>query len=461
MLLFLVARGAARNFILVLCSAVFYFWISPEGALIIILSMAFDYYCTRLMLSGSPARKKIFLVLLVVFNLAVLFYFKYLNFFIDQCNGVLSLLGLSALPWKNIIFPAGISFITFHRISYIVDCYRGHAAPVTSVAAYASYILMFPKLLQGPIVRYQDIADRLSARRATAADFTEGLFRFCIGLGKKVLVADLLGDTANAVFALPYHSLTTGFAWLGIVCYTFQLYFDFAGYSDMAIGIARMLGFSFPENFNWPYLSRNFTEFWRRWHITLSGWFREYVYIPLGGNRVSAARNYLNLWIVFFLSGLWHGANWTFIVWGLYHGFFLFLDKVFWLKRSRDLPAFITMPVTFLLVMVGWVFFRSDSIQAAAMFLARMFDVTMIHDVNATVLAAELIKNRGIAALAAVAAIHLLYPGILVKIAGRIRGALPPVLHMAGMMIISLAIFLLSFISIVNNKFMPFIYFRF
>jgi alginate O-acetyltransferase complex protein AlgI len=290
----------------------------------------------------------------IIENVGVLFYFKYWNFFIREFNQALSLIGLHSTAAGDVLLPLGISFFTFHKISYLVDVYLSKVQPPDQFLDFAVYVTLFPKLIQGPIVPYHHFVSQLPNHDHVLHDTSEGLFRFCIGLGKKVLIADVLGEVADNVFQLKFASMTCGYAWLGILCYTFQIYFDFAGYSDMAIGIGRMLGFRIPENFNQPYLAQNFREFWRRWHITLSDWFKEYLYIPLGGNRVSPSRNYLNLWIVFFVSGIWHGANWTFVIWGIYHGLFIVVEKRFGL--SKRLGKGLSIPLTFFLIMIGWVF---------------------------------------------------------------------------------------------------------
>jgi len=273
------------------------------------------------------------------------------------------------VSWAPVALPIGVSFFTFQKLSYMVDLYRGRAQPARSFTVYALYVALFPQLIAGPIIRYCDIAQQLVGRRHSLQRFFDGIWRFCLGLGKKVLVANAVGQIADQAFSGAPDALSTAAAWLGIVAYSFQIYFDFSGYSDMAIGLGRMMGFSFPENFDHPYTATSFTDFWRRWHISLSSWMRTYLYIPLGGNRVSAARTYVNLWIVFLLSGLWHGASWNFVVWGAYHGFFLTLHRCApWPK----LPAWLNRLATFLLVTVGWVFFRSETLPQSLGYLMAM-----------------------------------------------------------------------------------------
>jgi alginate O-acetyltransferase complex protein AlgI len=283
-----------------------------------------------------------------------------------------------------VLLPIGISFFTFHAISYVVDVYRRDATAQKSPVHAALYLLLFPQLIAGPIIRYRDLADQLARRMVTLEDFAEGVRRFVVGLAKKVLVANVVAGPADKIFGMPLAELTPAHAWLGVVCYTIQIYFDFSGYSDMAIGLGRMFGFRFPENFRWPYIASSIQEFWRRWHISLSTWFRDYLYVPLGGSRVSTARTYANLVTVFFLCGLWHGASWNFVIWGLYHGVFLVAERVVngpasrmgqrraAERQSNTVRAIATHAYAVLVVMVGWVFFRADTLPGAIAFLQAM-----------------------------------------------------------------------------------------
>ena len=275
----------------------------------------------------------------------------------------------------RVLLPIGISFFTFHAISYVVDVYRGDATAQKSPVHAALYLLLFPQLIAGPIIRYRDIAGQLARRTVSLDDFAYGVRRFVVGLAKKVLVANIVAGPADKIFAMAPGQLTAGHAWLGIVCYTLQIYFDFSGYSDMAIGLGRMFGFRFPENFRWPYIADTVQEFWRRWHMSLSTWFRDYLYLPLGGNRVSPARTYVNLVIVFFLCGFWHGASWTFVIWGLFHGTFLVVERLGLANRIMRLWRPLRHLYLMLVVMVGWVFFRADTLSGAAAFLKAMAGV--------------------------------------------------------------------------------------
>jgi alginate O-acetyltransferase complex protein AlgI len=341
----------------------------------VVAAIVADYFIARKMAASEGRRRKGLLAVSLVLNVGLLLYFKYANFFVANLQALYSLLGAQPFRWVEVALPVGISFITFQKISYMVDVYRGTVEPQRKLQDLMLYILMFPQLIAGPIVRYKDIAGQLADRRAddTYERRVVGFSRFMFGLGKKVLIANVLAEYVDAVFAASPGDFSSGTAWIAILAYTFQIYFDFSGYSDMALGLGLMLGFRFPENFNFPYISQSITEFWRRWHITLSSWIKDYLYIPMGGNRVAVPRMYFNLVFAFFISGFWHGAAWTFIVWGLYHGFFLILDRI-GMKKVLDkigkLPAVIC---TFLVAMVGWIFFRADNLTYAFAYLRRMF----------------------------------------------------------------------------------------
>ncbi len=319
------------NLFLLLSSLLFYFWGEPKH-LYIMLAVTFITYISGILINKLKY-KKIVLIISIIFNLSILGYFKYYNFFMD-------LIGLDLVNFflsenekiKSIVevaLPLGISFYVFQGISYLIDVYKGEVKAAYNFINFASYITLFPQLVAGPIVRYSHIGHELTYREITVDRFSNGASRFIMGLAKKLLIADTLGRVADAAFAVPNGELSAFSAWLGIISYSLQIYFDFSGYSDMAIGIGHMLGFKFPENFNYPYISKSVKEFWRRWHISLSTWFRDYVYIPLGGNRKGKFRSYINQIIVFFLCGLWHGASIMFVLWGLYHGFFLTIEKMF------------------------------------------------------------------------------------------------------------------------------------
>jgi alginate O-acetyltransferase complex protein AlgI len=366
-----------KNFVILFFSIFFYAWGAPNFIFVILGTTFLDYHLVRWMdKTENSLHRRLMLTLSVSINLGLLVYFKYCNFFIENINEVLSVFGSSAIPWTKLILPIGISFYTFETITYVVDVYRRIHKPLNNFWDYQLYIILFPKLIAGPIVRYHEIANQISDR--TQNDTTDeklmGFYRFCIGLAKKVIIANQMGMHADAIFGSDYNNLGTYAAWMGILAYTFQIYFDFAGYSDMAIGIARMIGFRFPENFNSPYVSQSVTEFWRRWHITLGNWMRNYLYIPLGGNRVDAKwRLYFNLWIVFIASGFWHGASWNFIIWGAYHGLFLVMERIFLLNVYARIGKFFSTLFTFIVVAIGWVFFRIETFTNAMAYLKQLF----------------------------------------------------------------------------------------
>jgi alginate O-acetyltransferase complex protein AlgI len=361
------------NCLLLVASVVFYSWGGGAFTWLMLGSIAFNYgMAIGVDRTRGTAACRTLLACAVGTNLVVLGVFKYANFFVDNVDVLFRALGVHPVMVSRVLLPIGISFYTFHAISYVVDIYRRDATAQKSPIHAALYLLLFPQLIAGPIIRYRDIAGQLARRAVGLDDFAYGVRRFIIGLAKKILIANLVAGTADAVFGMPSIQLTAGHAWLGIVCYTLQIYFDFSGYSDMAIGLGRMFGFRFPENFRYPYVASTVQDFWRRWHISLSSWFRDYLYVSLGGNRVSSARMYGNLVTVFLLCGLWHGASWNFVIWGGFHGLFLVIERVGLADRVRRLWAPLQHVYLLLIVMVGWVFFRADTLPAAAAFLRAM-----------------------------------------------------------------------------------------
>lgn len=330
--------------------------------------------------SEKTRTRKILLFLSVFINLGLLLYFKYSNFFIENVNRILSILGDGNIKWTNVLLPIGISFYTFQTLTYSIDVYRKVHVPLKKVTDYFLYIMCFPQMIAGPIVRFSSIADQITSRSETIDDRLAGFYRFAIGLGKKVLIANVMGAQADLILNGDVSNLDFSTAWLGILAYTFQIYFDFSGYSDMAIGLGRMMGFTFPENFNSPYISKSITEFWRRWHITLGTFMKDYLYVPLGGNRVSSkSRLYFNLWIVFLLSGLWHGASWNFIIWGAFHGVFLILDKMFLLRFYNKIGGFLSMIITFFITMIGWTIFRLEDFHLLKIYLSQLFNFDSLY----------------------------------------------------------------------------------
>ena len=368
-------HGEYANVLLLVASIVFYARGGGSFAWLMVASIAFNFLMAIRVdraRARSEAQARWLLRGAVAVNLVALAWFKYANFFADNLNVALASAGLPTVTLGKVVQPIGISFFTFHAVSYIVDVYRRDASAQKSPVHAALYMLLFPQLIAGPIIRYRTIADQLAQRVVTLEDFAEGARRFIVGLGKKVLIANNVGGPADRIFAMPAPQLDAAHAWLGILCYTLQIYFDFSGYSDMAIGLGRMFGFRFPENFRWPYVAQTVQDFWRRWHMSLSSWFRDYVYVPLGGNRLGPRRTYVNLVTVFFLCGLWHGASWNFVAWGLFHGGFLVIERLgvgmvveaIW-KPARHV-------YTMLVVMIGWVFFRSETLTYALAYLQAM-----------------------------------------------------------------------------------------
>lgn len=364
-----------KNITILIASIFFYSWGAPRFVFVILGSTFIDFHIVRWMYnSGKKQIRKLLLFISVSINLGLLLYFKYSNFFIENVNGILRFFGEGTIQWTKVLLPIGISFYTFQTITYAVDVYRNMHSPLKKVTDYFLYIMSFPQMIAGPIVRFNSIADQITSRVESMDDRLIGFYRFAIGLGKKVLIANVMGAQADLIMNGDPSNLDFSTAWLGILAYTFQIYFDFAGYSDMAIGLGRMMGFKFPENFNSPYISKSITEFWRRWHITLGTFMRDYLYIPLGGNRVSSKyRLYFNLWIVFLLSGLWHGASWNFIIWGAFHGMFLILDKIFLLRVFEQIGGFLSMIITFFITMIGWTIFRLEDFQLLKTYLAQLF----------------------------------------------------------------------------------------
>jgi alginate O-acetyltransferase complex protein AlgI len=364
-----------KNYTILAASIFFYSWGAPKFIFVILGTTIIDFYIVKsIYLSQDAARRKTLLILSIIINLGLLAYFKYANFFVENLNEVLSSFGFTRLAWTAVALPIGISFYTFQTLTYSVDVYRKLHAPLEKATDYLLYIMSFPQMIAGPIVRFNSIADQLVERKETIDEKLIGFYRFCIGLAKKVLIANVMAEQADLIFTSDLSNLSTSNAWLGILAYTFQIYFDFSGYSDMAIGLGMMIGFKFPENFNSPYISQSISEFWRRWHITLGNFMRDYLYIPLGGNRVdSKYRLFFNLWIVFLLSGLWHGASWNYVIWGGFHGLFLILDRLFLLnllKKAGKIPATL---FTFFIVMIGWVIFRLENLSDLKVYLYKMF----------------------------------------------------------------------------------------
>ncbi|MCK4260774.1 MAG: MBOAT family protein [Halanaerobiales bacterium] len=455
-LYFLVPRKI-KNIILLFASLVFYAWGEPVYIFLMIFSSVVDYIHGLLIEKFRDEDKKAKLVVLssVIINLSVLSFFKYADFCIENINYILGTSFISL----NLPLPIGISFYTFQTMSYTIDVYRKDAPVQKSPIALATYVTLFPQLIAGPIVRYQTIAEQINNRKENFDKFAVGIRRFIIGLGKKVLLANNIGLLWNEIQKTNVNDLTVFTAWIGILAFGFQIYFDFSGYSDMAIGLGKMFGFDFLENFNYPYISQSITEFWRRWHISLGTWFRDYVYIPLGGNRVSKLKKYRNLFLVWFLTGLWHGASWNFIIWGLYFGIIIGIEKAGLLRMLEVSWKPVRHIYVIFLLLIGWVLFVFDDISMGQAYLRVMlsmnhvdlFDTQFIYYIyNYIILlfvlvisATPLIKNSHIA--------------LLQKLKGKKKVFYENVI----MPIIYFIIFFLSTIYLVDASFNPFLYFRF
>ncbi|AIQ32635.1 hypothetical protein P40081_34470 [Paenibacillus sp. FSL P4-0081] len=383
LLIYYLLKESYRNGLLLIASLAFYAWGEPKFVFVIILSILINYgFGLLIYLSKKKGHllSKITMLIGVAANCGLLFYFKYFDFFISGFNSISGL----EIPLRNIILPIGISFFTFQGLSYVIDLYLNKVDVQKNILKFALFKAFFPQLIAGPIVRYVDVHDQIDSRVTTIDDFAYGVRRFVMGLGKKVIIANTLGQVADNIFSLPADQNTSAIAWVGAICYTFQIYFDFSGYSDMAIGLARMFGFKFKENFDFPYISKSVTEFWRRWHISLSSWFKDYLYIPLGGNRKGNV--YLNLLIVFIVTGLWHGAAWNFIIWGLWHGIFLIIERVL-KKKGINIHSFkiISWCYTSFIVVIGWVIFRANNLTYAVDYIKVMFGIIKPNQVGFSV----------------------------------------------------------------------------
>lgn len=452
-ILYYAAPGRMKNFILFLGSLFFYAWGEPVYVLLMLFSTVTDYFHGRMIeRSRGTGKAKIFLVSSVIVNLAVLCFFKYADFLVQTVN---SLLG-TQIPLLGLGLPIGISFYTFQTMSYTIDVYRGEAKVQRNLLDFGVFVAMFPQLIAGPIVKYRDVEERLKNRRADICTVSRGMKRFCVGLAKKVLVANVTGELWTVVSGMNPGGLSAMLAWLGIFAYAFQIYFDFSGYSDMAIGLGQMLGFRFPENFNYPYISASVTEFWRRWHISLGSWFREYVYIPLGGNRKGLPRQLVNILIVWTLTGIWHGAGWNFLLWGLWFGVFLSLEKLFFGRVLAALPRAVGILYNSFLVLMGWVLFALEKPEHILGYLRAMFGGNGLADSRALFLGREYMVPMLIAVVAATPLF-----AALAKRLETSRWGVGAALYRLGEKVIPVAFLILSVACIVDASYNPFLYFRF
>lgn len=450
----LLTGASAKKWTLLIASTLFYIWGEPAFVVVLFLSTAIDYALSFHLKEGNPARtRKLALAAGIAANLGLLIFYKYADFLATNINLILAPFSAGRIPLLHIALPIGVSFVVFEKITYLVDTYRGVSKPADRFSDYCLFVLFFPKLLAGPILKYHEMRDAIAYPPPVVwTDFQEGFLRFARGLGRKLFIADPLGGFATQVFAADPSTLSPGMAWLGLACFTIQIYFDFAGYSDMAIGLARMFGIPLRENFNSPYASRSLTEFWQRWHISLTTWIRDYLYIPLGGNREGEARTYLNLWICFLLSGLWHGASWNFVLWGAYNGLFLTLDRMFLQRLLNRCGAFIATAVTLFIVMIGWAIFRSESPAHLGPFLAALFGSSSVHTTISV--PAEVPFTLALGVIISLFPATMLFE--LLRNAYKTHGWLRLVTAVALVMLYVFAI-----ARSVTVPFQPFIYFRF
>ena len=455
----------ARNHWLLLMSLAFYAWGEP-GFLVLLLASTLMNHAQGLWVARSEKHRKLTVAVAVTFNVGLLAFFKYTNFLVTSIDSFLGSVGVTPLKPSHIALPIGISFFTFHAISYIVDIYRRKAAPAKDPRDVALYIFFFPQLVAGPILRWSAIGPQIARRVVARDDFAEGIRRFIYGLAKKMLIANAVAAPASKIFSIPSQELSPALAWFGTLCYALQIYYDFSGYSDMAVGLGKMFGFEFLENLKSPYIAQSIKEFWRRWHISLSTWFRDYLYVPLGGNRCSTARNSFNLLVVFFLCGLWHGASWTFVIWGLYHGAFLVLERTrfgaFIESLSRPLRHFYAL----LVVAVGWVLFRADSFGQAMTFLSLMFGFRHATDM-CQLLAMHMTNEVGWAIMLGIVfsmPVRPWFDRVCSKILPALPGALGSATRLAGLVVepvLLTTLLILSAVWLAAGTYNPFIYFRF
>lgn len=447
-----------KNYWLLFVSLIFFGWSQPNYLWIIVLNILINYSCAML-IDGLKTLRKPVLIVAIVANLALLFYFKYFDFTIDSLNKIFG----CELALRDIVLPIGISFFTFQGMSYVIDVYRRDVSAQKNIFKVGLYIVLFPQLIAGPIVRYKDIALEVDKRKTTLEDLSSGIERFIIGLGKKAIIANTMATTADAIWGNGAAGNTWIIAWVGSIAYTLQIYFDFAGYSDMAIGLGKMFGFHFNENFNLPYISKSISEFWRRWHISLSSWFKDYVYIPLGGNRRHV---YLNLSIVFLLTGIWHGASWHFLAWGVWNGIFILIERMIKTRNTIKKPelfeeksrlkTFLAKGYTLLVVNFGWVLFRAPHTRDAARFIATMFGLIVPKKVGFTVF---WYLDRW--------TITVMLLGILfassipTRLTEAIKAYAPEKAMTIGKYMLLLVLFYLSMLRIVSGTYNPFIYFQF
>ena len=448
LLLYFIVPSKFKNAVMILASLIFFAWGEIRYIFIMLLLAIMDFWCGNKINKywENKKKKRLYLFIDVGVNLLILFFFKYADFIITNINAITGF----EIPLLNIPLPIGVSFNTFQSLSYIIDVYIGTVKCEKSFYNYLTYTTLFPQIIAGPIVRYETVDEELETKNISADNFSEGMKRFIVGLAKKVLIANNVGMLWNTIETGNYGELTTLLSWVGIIAFALQIYFDFSGYSDMAIGLAKIFGMKFDENFNYPYISKSITEFWRRWHITLSSWFRDYIYIPLGGNRKGLPKQIRNILIVWFLTGAWHGASWNFILWGLYFGVILILEKVFLLKLLDKLPSVFRHLYSIFLILVSWVIFAFEDLGKIGEYLKSMFGIGNVALYNNESI--YLLKNFFIIILIGIIC-SVPISKLLNKLKIKKTHALTSIVY--------LVIFLLCTASLVSDSFNPFLYFRF
>lgn len=454
LVLYFVVPHKFRNIIMLIASLIFYAWGEPVYIILMLLSILLNYICGLDICKkeDDPQKARRSLIFAVAANLLLLGFFKYYGFLLDSLNAVLPV----DIPYRELPLPIGISFYTFQALSYIMDVYRKEVRPQKNILYFSMYICMFPQLIAGPIVRYIDIEEQLKNRTVSMRKFGQGAEYFIIGLAKKVILANSVGQVFDQIAGLQMGSFSVLTAWVGCISYAFQIYFDFSGYSDMAVGLGKMFGFEFRKNFDYPYASSSITEFWRRWHISLSTWFREYVYIPLGGNRCTQSRHIMNLLVVWMLTGLWHGAAWNFLFWGLYYGILLVLEKYVWGRALERLPSVVRHIYSMVLVLIGWVFFFSPSLGYAMKYLGAMFGAGA--SAFADKQALYYILTHWLLYLLAVLGSSAVGYSLIRRIVGSFDNNRA---KKAAAGVVYIGMFLISIAYLVTESFNPFLYFRF
>lgn len=460
LLLYFISINRYKNYILLIASLFFYAWGEPKYLIVMIISIIINFFFGLIVDKQRNNRKKVIfiMVVMVLANLSILVFFKYSNFIVDNINLLLG----TDIEIPLIPLPIGISFFTFQAMSYVIDVYRKNGSIQKNPLNLALYIALFPQLIAGPIVRYKTVAEQIIKRTHSSEKFASGIKRFVIGLAKKMIIANNCGIIADQIFTQSPSEISVGVAWIGIIAYSLQIYFDFSAYSDMAIGLGRMFGFEFLENFNYPYISKSVSEFWRRWHISLGSWFRDYVYIPLGGNRKGELNTYRNLFVVWLATGIWHGASWNFIIWGLYYGFFIMIEKAFLGRLLLKLNSMAQHIYALAIIIIGWVFFRADNLGTALAYLKTMFCMNGrgFWGAEATLYISQNIMLLITAIIASTPLFKIFSERISMITINNPRGAVYFIV-ITTIVVFYLILLMVSVSYMVSNSFNPFIYYRF